>query len=163
MFKTQYNFCFDPVQHSEPKSELPSLTVPDMSYTVRELIEKFTTGGMPPIQHEGTYDENLDFSDALAIDQDLTDLHQARLNVDSLNEKLRKLEKSRIEAEKAQNVEAQRELKELKKRLETLDNREEKRPDNYQKRPSNKEQKLENSNYNYQDEALLRRKIAKSE
>lgn len=45
----------------ETKRE-PSLTVPDQSYTVREILEKFTRGLPLDIQKEGSYDEIEDFS-----------------------------------------------------------------------------------------------------
>lgn len=40
----------------------PSLTVPDQSYTVREILEKFTRGLPLDVEQEGTYDEIEDFT-----------------------------------------------------------------------------------------------------
>jgi len=124
MFQTQYSYKFDSAKHAEPKSELPSLTVPDMSYTVRELLEKFTSGGsLPPIDNQAEYEENPTFDDALSIDQDLTDLHQARRAVNKLQNDLLKLENLKKERQKeAQNKDAQQTIKELQNKLSLLDN-----------------------------------------
>ena len=45
----------------ETKRE-PSLTVPDQSYTVREILEKFTRGLPLDVVQEGSYEEIEDFS-----------------------------------------------------------------------------------------------------
>lgn len=62
-FKTQYSYMdpdyfSNPVQLElcfEPRNESKSMTVPEQSYTIRELLERFTTGGVPPIYQEGSY------------------------------------------------------------------------------------------------------------
>jgi len=89
MFKTHYNFEFNKTQHCEKQEDNKSLTVPDMSYTVREMMEKFTTGGMPDVQRLGDYDENASFEDAVELDQDLVDVMIGRQNILELKEKLR--------------------------------------------------------------------------
>lgn len=48
-----------PFNTTPDKGEVNSgrvITVPDMSYTIRELLERFTQGTMPPIGLTGDYD-----------------------------------------------------------------------------------------------------------
>jgi len=114
MFKTHYNFKYDKAIHTEKKSELPSDTVPDMSYSVREMLEKFTTGGMPDVKQLGEYDENATFSDALELDQDLVDVMIGRQKVTDLKEKLRD-ELAKAKNVKQQNYKKWLEAQELQK------------------------------------------------
>lgn len=37
-----------------------SETVPDQSYTIRDLLERFASGTMPPVGHDGHYDDESD-------------------------------------------------------------------------------------------------------
>lgn len=75
-----------------------SVTVPDMSYTVRDLLERFTTGTVPgDIVRSVMYTDNPDFDDFVATelgDFDLTDC-QREIN------KLRELHSIRMERQKA--------------------------------------------------------------
>jgi len=111
-FTHQHNFTFNPLKHAKQLTGLASVTVPDMAYSVRELLQKYTTGGMPSILKEGTFEENVDFADALGIDQDLVDLHMARQKVLELKEQLRteKTQREKGNAKKyAEWLKAQRE------------------------------------------------------
>jgi len=122
-FQHQYNFQFNPLKHAKQLTGLPSETIPDMAYTVRELLQKYTTGGMPSILQEGTFEENVDFADALGIDQDLVDLHMARQKVTELKEQLRreKVNKEKGNLKKYNEwLKAQREAKE--EEIENSDN-----------------------------------------
>jgi len=122
-FQHQYNFQFNPLKHAKQLTGLPSVTIPDMAYTVRELLQKYTTGGMPSILQEGTFEENVDFADALGIDQDLVDLHMARQKVTELKEQLRreKVNKEKGNLKKYNEwLKAQREAKE--EEIENSDN-----------------------------------------
>lgn len=75
-----------------------SVTVPDMSYTVRDLLERFTTGTVPgDVVRSVMYTDNPDFDDFVATelgDFDLTDC-QREIN------KLRELHSIRMERQKA--------------------------------------------------------------
>lgn len=42
------------------ENHLPSMTVPDQSLTVREILERFTRGLMPPISRELQFTEDLE-------------------------------------------------------------------------------------------------------
>lgn len=52
MFQTQFKL-FDPIPVIKEKG---SQTVPDMSYTPREIIQKFSRGERVPLGFEGQYD-----------------------------------------------------------------------------------------------------------
>lgn len=77
-----------------------SVTVPDMSYSLRDLIERFTTGTIPTdIVRSAMYTDNPDFDDFIATelgDFDLSD-YASELN------KLRELHSIRMERKKAAN------------------------------------------------------------
>jgi len=65
-----------------------SLTIPDMSYTIREILDKFTT--LPgEILQEGHYDENPTFEDAQNFDTDLTDITINQLKIEQLEADLK--------------------------------------------------------------------------
>lgn len=55
----------------------PSLTVPDMSYTIRELLERFTAGTMPPIARQSYYEESPDIDNPDPLDNGNFDLVDA--------------------------------------------------------------------------------------
>lgn len=109
MFKTQYNFEFSKI-HTEKISEKQSKTVPDLAYTVRELLEKFTTGGIPPIQH-GVLDELEDITEVPENDIDLVDIMLSRQKVTDLKEKLKQEQVAEMKAKQAKQAKllAQRE------------------------------------------------------
>ena len=55
-FRTQYNFALTDPGIEHPTGE--SLTIPGQSYTVRELLEKFTTGIPLDLFRQGVYDQD---------------------------------------------------------------------------------------------------------
>lgn len=68
-------------EHMEKKSTLPSMTVPDESYTPRELLEKFSRNIDPGVTRRPTYDDgvNLDSPDLEKLrDSDLVDREEFR-------------------------------------------------------------------------------------
>lgn len=75
----------DDVKYEETSDEV--LTVPDQSYTVRELLENFTSNIPPSLniyEDEGLFDENDEFGyDPIGDrDLDLVDLQQLRAEID---------------------------------------------------------------------------------
>lgn len=75
----------DEVKYEETSDEI--LTVPDQSYTVRELLENFTSNIPPSLnmyEDEGLFDENDEFGyDPIGDrDLDLVDLQQLRAEID---------------------------------------------------------------------------------
>lgn len=117
-FTTPYSFQYDPEKHAKKPSELASETVPDMSYTVRELLDKFTTNSIPPIQHN-TMDEDESYNDAHTVDVDLVDIYVNRQKQFELKQKVKSdtqrafLEKQKVESEKLKAQ--QEELEQLRK------------------------------------------------
>lgn len=73
--------------HKEAKSSQPSLTSPDMSYSIKTLLEKFTTGITPPVMRDGHYDSDASFENYDKTrngDFDLTDATQELLQLEKL-------------------------------------------------------------------------------
>ena len=97
----------DEVKYEEGSDEI--LTVPDQSYSVRELLENFTSN-IPPNVHdyedEGIFDENDPFCyDPVGDrDLDLVDLQSLRQEID---ERIKKLTEQgfKVEAESSQEEE----------------------------------------------------------
>ena len=75
----------DEVKYEETSDEI--VTVPDQSFTVRELLENFTSNIPPSLklyEDEGSFDENDEFGyDPIGDrDLDLVDLQQLRAEID---------------------------------------------------------------------------------
>lgn len=75
----------DEVKYEETSDEV--VTVPDQSYTVRELLENFTSNIPPSLnmyEDQGLFDENDEFGyDPIGDrDLDLVDLQQLRTEID---------------------------------------------------------------------------------
>lgn len=75
----------DKVKYEETSDEV--VTVPDQSYTVRELLENFTSNIPPSLniyEDEGLFDENNEFAyDPVGDrDLDLVDLQQLKAEID---------------------------------------------------------------------------------
>lgn len=75
----------DAVKYEETSDEV--VTVPDQSYTIRELLENFTSNIPPSLnmyEDEGLFDENDEFGyDPIGDrDLDLVDLQQLRAKID---------------------------------------------------------------------------------
>jgi len=92
-----------------------SMTVPDMSYTVKKLMEKFVVGNDPHIAHEGDYEDepNID-GEILDTIQDLTEIDEQRNNVLELQKKVDELNQAKQEKRKKQMETDARELKEYR-------------------------------------------------
>lgn len=77
-FNTPYNYSL--IDEFMEFNDEPSLTVPDMSYTIQELVEKFVSGADLSVSRPISYDgDDVDFSDLLTPDRieggfDLSDL-----------------------------------------------------------------------------------------
>jgi len=80
-------YTFDPAKFAGEVNKEPSLTVPDMSFSIQELLERFTT--MPEIIKQGFFEENPDFDDALPVDVDLVDIQENELYTESLKQSAR--------------------------------------------------------------------------
>jgi len=92
-----------------------SMTVPDMSYTVKELMEKFVVGNDPHISQEGDYEDELNIDgEILDTVQDLTDIDAQRLKVKHLQQEHDNKLKVIQEQRKKQMETDARELKEYR-------------------------------------------------
>lgn len=56
-FRTQWVRRSDPSKYYENQEGQESLTIPGLSYTIQQIIERFASG-MPARTHAGTYEDN---------------------------------------------------------------------------------------------------------
>lgn len=115
-FKTPYTYEYDEAIHAEAKDTIGSKTVPDMAYTVRELLEKFTSNSIPNIHHEALEGDQ-SYDDAYTYDIDLTDIQINREKQFQLKQELKKQNKL-VEKNKQAAISA--ELEAERKELEAL-------------------------------------------
>lgn len=71
---------------------LPSVAIPDQSYTVKELLTRFTSGTMPPVMKRPSYDENpnineISFPDFSRMDMTEIDDYERKLQTKINNAK----------------------------------------------------------------------------
>lgn len=94
---------------SEKVSNLPSMTIPDQSYTIKQLLEFHARGINPPIQHNAEFDDEFEeeLNPLRKKNLDLTDIDQIKENIDHSMTVIDKLRKSK----------KQKELENEKKRL----------------------------------------------
>lgn len=87
LFRTNYNNRLIP-SRGEVNND-PSMTIPGQSYTIKEILERFTNGQSLNIQKTGSYQENPDFDDITLNSntiQDLTDFDEViTLNKNKIN------------------------------------------------------------------------------
>lgn len=81
-----------------------SLTVPDQSYSIRDILEKYTRGIAPLVAKEPIYDDDPDINnpDPLENPLDITDVQEALNNT---NERIA-LNKSKLAKAKSQPISA---------------------------------------------------------
>jgi hypothetical protein len=72
-----------------------SMTVPDMSYTIRDLLTKFTK--LPDIQSKGIYEENPNIDEPIPLFNDLSDITEQKVLVRELTNKARYESKKAID------------------------------------------------------------------
>jgi len=110
----------------EKVKDRESLTVPDMAYTIREILDKFTT--MPEdLLQEANYADNPEFEDAIQYDVDLTDITINNAEIKQLKEKLKQTQEKFIterKLKKQQQAEAEKkELEDLRKLKKAQENK----------------------------------------
>ena len=89
-FVTNYNRALDVLDgRCEKVSKLPSMTEPDQTYTIKELLQRFTTGLAPQVMREGQYDYDVDI-DSEMHDIELDDTLTASEKVSKIIKKLNK-------------------------------------------------------------------------
>ena len=95
-----------------------SLTVPDQSFTIREILERFTSGIAPPISRQAEYDdeeylidENIDF------EENIVDITEATEKFDNSK---RRYEQGSAQVEKLSKEAKEREIERaVERRLKT--------------------------------------------
>lgn len=72
-----------PYNYSRPKGRVipsSSLTIPDQSYTLQDLLTKFTKGIAPPVMRKCSYDDEKKFGDTVdpfnRLDVDIFEAHE---------------------------------------------------------------------------------------
>lgn len=105
--QTQLNFKFNPIVHAQ-SFVMPSQTVPDDSYTIKDILTRFTRGIDPMLTRLGEYDGELNSSieeeeftvNPIRQIEDLTDIQELESFLEKANEKraylTKKLEEERI-------------------------------------------------------------------
>lgn len=88
-FRSQYNYSSDSSFTMEPVNNLPSLTQPDLSYSVKDIISRFVRGIAPPVASDVYYPEIPDDADPFdfidptqRMDFDLSDYSALRRYLD---------------------------------------------------------------------------------
>lgn len=86
------------------------ITVPDQSYTIEELLDKFSHGIVPAVQMQGTYDDDGSDSPAFVPD-DATDVQEryAELSSRVVSERKKAVEERALQSdEKAAESDAEK-------------------------------------------------------
>jgi len=82
-FVTQYSY----VKTEGKKFKKPSQTIPDMSFTIKQLLTNYTR--LPDIIRPALYDDNPDIDNPLSAHNDLTDLDEAKHKVYAFRKRLK--------------------------------------------------------------------------
>lgn len=85
------------------ENRMPSATVPDQSLTVREILERFTRGLMPPISRELTFSEDAPDLRGLEPWQITEMLHENRSEINALQAEIQRRQKEKTLADKQQS------------------------------------------------------------
>ena len=110
VFKTQFNAHLFHDDHEELPSIQPSMTVPDQSMTIREIMDRHRRG-LPTDTRTPIFDDENDLPDIRKMD--LSELHDLR---EKLNEELSDIK--RKQEQKHQEKQRQLLLDDLKKQLQ---------------------------------------------
>lgn len=101
MFNTPYNFVLtdDMMEHNNE----PSMTVPDMSYSIQEILDKFVRGISLPVMNNLSYDDDVDVEnmivDPLRSMNDLSDIVSFRQEVADFESNMKQREETKGEAQ----------------------------------------------------------------
>ena len=81
-FRIQFDDSYKESPHKEVNN-LPSETIPDKSYTIQELLYKFTQGVLPDVSVNENYDENYD--DDVLFDQVESDVYNGNFDLSDID------------------------------------------------------------------------------
>lgn len=82
LFKTQFNSI---PELGEVQEDTVSLTVPDQTFTIKQILQRAVAGTLDPIAKDVYYDEHPDIDRVMLPPQDLTDLDAAREHLRQVN------------------------------------------------------------------------------
>ncbi len=84
IMKKQNRYKFKLKKEHMEVNKLPSRTIQGDSYTIKELLEKHTTGILPEIERKGQYPESVNFDDidySKVVQMDIVDQQYIKTNV----------------------------------------------------------------------------------
>lgn len=75
----------------EVQEDLTDMTVPDLNYNIRQLVENFTVA--PLIQRPTNFnqDDEIDWNTLIDRPKDLTDIDEYRAELETLNDKIKRI------------------------------------------------------------------------
>lgn len=112
-FRTPYNY----EEEQGKKFPKPTLTEPDLNLTVREILTKFTHGGLPHIGLEGFDDQDVTFDDYqryMDMDYDLEDMTIDKIRISEIKADVDKTIALKEEKRKKQSKQEAEELQKLR-------------------------------------------------
>lgn len=92
VFRNQYNYSLGDCDKDLEYNDEPSMTIPDMSYSIKEILEKYTKGIVLNVVKNGRFDEEPDFNDSLVEEQpdfDLSDISRESERITTVKGKLK--------------------------------------------------------------------------
>lgn len=95
----QRNFVFIPDKHLETVGGV-SETVPDQSFTIQQILEKFTRGVDPMLTRNPSFEDDVNIDDDVISINDLTDLDEAEEFINEIEEKKKAVKEMRKKSEK---------------------------------------------------------------
>lgn len=106
------------------KNTKPSETIPNDAYTIGQLLQKFTTGIMPPVNREGLYsDDDLDDMDPTDYyDFDRVDAINLSIELSENKQRLDEAKDKFNKEEQKRKEQAENNKKEGKEKQERIDN-----------------------------------------
>lgn len=90
-------------------NDQPSETIPDQSLTIKQILQRFTAGTLPPIQKETYYEENPDIDDPDPMyrpDFDFVDWEAAKRKLERRIKYRREANRNVVSEKRIDNVKA---------------------------------------------------------
>lgn len=87
---------------------IKSIVVPDQSYSLKEILQRFTRGESMPVLHEGRYDETTDIDLEKVKHLDLVDKHELIQQQKTFRAQHQEKETARLKAEAEKTAAAQK-------------------------------------------------------
>lgn len=106
-----------------------TLTIPGESYTIQELLQKYTHGIVPPLHREGIYEDSDSFEDNpfRRPEADLTDIDNAQAKIEDVEKRHQQIKQTK--KQKAEQKKQEQKIRE-KIKQEAIDKNDEQNNDN---------------------------------